>query len=822
VSFVQPDFDALVNDLRPGLLDSPESDALPPGATPDGANCAFDRVGARASLKKRNGHRLLNPLVLPGRVDGFIEFTRPGFPPEMIVVANGLVWKFNSGSSAFEAVTDGEGFTAGHRARFVIFRTQLYIFDGTHQLRYDGTACFPIGFDEPTGAIDMTAAAATGDGVVGTFEAIYVWYDSVSDHESSPTDATAVLVLAPPSVTPSSTNTAANSVAFGSAHGLVTGDQVTASTSAGGLYVGFPYYVRALTSTTLAFYTTSTDASGDTNRVDLTATIAAALVNTDDADQGGARLHTQPTGSPPDNVDKWRAYVRRVDTYEANFYLAGTFDIADPTGTEQVIDAARRDIGPLTGSNDPPPAFIAMTAWRGYVLGIEPDDFNLSFSKQGDGQSWHPKEVFPVRAGGRDLRSVKVFGTEALVQTPRRTFHLVGSRVPFAIEELSSEWGNVSPDAGVEVGDYFYAWDEQRGPYRTNTLTWDALADNRIEGVLATVNRAELRAIRAEVFPKANLVVWMVTTGTLTRSRTLIAYDYLLNAWLPPLTGMEYTALARFTDTTGDTGFYIGDEWGRIYELLSGTVDGPPSGTLIATVTAGTPDSVTCAGAAFYTGGDGLAGMPVAVLSPSGALQWRRIRSNNASMILLDVEHDNPWTVVPQANPDSFDDGALWDTAIWDDEQSLWNADPQTRRPGDWLVLVGGIDWYFTTPWFNFTEPDVMKRGAYLMLQGRAQSSGDTVITAAGRFNDVQATARTYLFTFSHRDDSAVWDEGVWDVSAWGGGSSGARKTRKQRIARTFHTCQFRFSNPFPAQDFTLVAYRITADRLARRRGRNV
>lgn len=702
MSFVNPDFSEHVVDFAPGFQDSGETNALPKGATPDALNCFFDRVGPQgASLKKRDGASLLNSaaMSLGASVDGLSEYPRPGFPPQLVAVCDGIAYHYESGGAAFAALVDGTGFTPGASAGSLVFRSQLYLYDGTNQLRYDGTSCYPIGFAKPTSVTDMTVTAPSGAGVTGTYESLYVWYDSVSDHESSPTEATTAVVF--------------------------TAD---------------------------------------------------------------ARRHTKPGGSPPTNVDYWRAYVRRTDTYEASFFLAGTFAIGSATGDEEASDTARRELAPLANSNDEPPNFKAMAAWRGYVFGLVLDDYNLHVSKQGDGQSWHPKEVFPVRAGGRDLRSVSVFGTELVLQSPRRSWHLVGTRVPFAIEEISGEWGNVSPDSGVEVDEFFYAWDEQRGPYRTDTLRWQSLADNRIEGVLASVNRDALRSIRAQVFPKANLVVWLVPTGTQARPRTLIAYDYSLNAWLPPITGFEYTALSRFTSTVGETGLYMGDAWGRVYQLFTGGVDGPPSGTTTATVTSATATTVTCDDATFYTTDDALAGMPVACLSASGALQWRRILSNTATTITLDTTHDNPWGIVPLAG---------------------------------WTILVGGIHWFWTSPWWTGGEPDVMKRGAFLMLQGRADEN-NTGITIRGRFNDVEATAQRKVYLYGSLDVGSVWGTARWGLSAWGGGSGTTRKTRKQRIGRTFHSCQFQFSNPYPNQAFTMVSYRVTADRLPRRRARNV
>lgn len=66
-------------------------------------------------------------------------------------------------------------------------------------------------------------------------------------------------------------------------HGLTTGDLVTCvntvtssvSNNSGGVTVGARYFVRSLSSTTLAIYSTSADSLADTNRINITSTLSA-------------------------------------------------------------------------------------------------------------------------------------------------------------------------------------------------------------------------------------------------------------------------------------------------------------------------------------------------------------------------------------------------------------------------------------------------------------------------------------------------------------------------------------------------------------------
>jgi hypothetical protein len=215
------------------------------------------------------------------------------------------------------AVVGGAGFTAGNAARAAFFKNNALIHDGGQNKRYDGTTVFDLGFVKPTSATNITAIAPIGAGVTGTFEAYYVWYDSVMDHESSPSP-------------------------------------ITSST-----------------------------------------TVLVAQ----------ARRHTKPGGAPVANVTHWRVYVRRTDTAEFNFFRAATVAIGTASADEELSDAARRDAGagPYSSDNDPPPgAFTILQTWKGYGIGVRPSDDSYYVSKQGDLESWPPRNRFYVNRGDGD------------------------------------------------------------------------------------------------------------------------------------------------------------------------------------------------------------------------------------------------------------------------------------------------------------------------------------------------------------------------------------------------------------------------------------
>lgn len=696
-------------DFSAGLLDTPESDRLPDGATPDAYNAEFDRVyftesGARrATLRKRRGSRLINPTAIAAskKVDGLFEFRRIGNAGKLLAVCNAALYQYDD-IDTFNAVAGGGGFTAGNTARACFFRSNAFIFDGAQMKRYDGTTVFDVGFVKPTSATDMTAVPPSAGGVTGTYESYYVWYDQVMDHESSPTATTAQVVFA-----------------------------------------------------------------------------------------AQARHHTKPGGAPPANVTHWRVYVRRSDTNEFNFFRAATVAVATGTFNEEVSDAARREAGagPFTSDNDPPPAAFAVLVERnGIGFGILPNDDSFYTSKVGDLESWNPRNKFPVSRGdGEKLTTVIKYGTDIILQKPHSTIRLNGDAVPFAQETLHSRWGNVSQDAAVEVDKYLYAWDRVKGPYVTDTVNWTSLVDGRVASQLATISRDSdaMADIRAHYSETERIIRWAVPVIGSTRKRLVIKYHVDLKCWLPPDTGLEYGSFTSYTTTTGLLGTYMGDHWGRVYEIGSTDRDGVPAASAGATavgpmpVTSGTANTVTCAAAAFYTTGSGLTGMSVAVVSSGGAWQWRRIASNTGTVITLDTTNDNPWTNIPDAS---------------------------------YLLIVAGIRWYWTTPWLDIDYPELEKSWAHFFLQGKSASSSYTT-AVHGRYNDDEGVATD--FSFPTGALSGVWGSMLWGTGLW---STQNRRTRKQSVGRSSFTAQFQFSNYYPDQPITITGYGLTADPLSGRK----
>lgn len=508
------------------------------------------------------------------------------------------------------------------------------------------------------------------------------------------------------------------------------------------------------------------------------------------------RQWTKPTGAPPANVDNWRIFCRRVDTNERNYFLVGTVPIGTATFTESISDLARTIPSDNVNENLPPSqAFAIMQEWKGFCLGVPSASSMLNVSKQFDAESWNPKNQFPVGGKGdsKPVRSIRKYGDDVVIQKPRTSYSVFAPNgvLPFQIVPIHSSLGNVSQESAVEVRGWLYGWDEVVGPYRTNLTDWHPLADNRIANTAASVNRLALDQIRAEHDPIHNLIIWAVPTSS-ARKRTLLRYNYVLDRWLPPRTGMEYSSLSQFTTTAGAAGVYFGDYWGRIYQMYTQESDGPPSGSLVARVLSSTMSTVTCdfeqtinadgsvttssTPVAFYATADGLAGMPYALVDSAGNWTWGIIASNTGSVVTVDTING-----------------------------TLLNPLPDST----WTLVIGGINGYWWTPPLDFDIPDMRKLARWFLVQARTAASTysmNMIVRLDQHVVDDQD------FSIAFPIAGMAWGIGRWGIDTWGADPPEAM--RKHRLMRSFAYIQFRFSNFLPNQPWVLTAYGLGADPL--------
>lgn len=191
----RPDGNIMVRDFTPGFLDSPESDTLPMGATPDAKNSFLYNIDVerrRAVLGRRLGSRLVFASALASEkvLDGLFEWRSEG-TPTLLAVCNGALSSVDPVAGTVAAI--GTGWTATTRARMTAFKNDAFVYDGTFQQRWDGSDLYDVGSTAPGTITNLSAGAGS---LTGTYEALYTWYNADRDHHSSPSTVTATQVLA--------------------------------------------------------------------------------------------------------------------------------------------------------------------------------------------------------------------------------------------------------------------------------------------------------------------------------------------------------------------------------------------------------------------------------------------------------------------------------------------------------------------------------------------------------------------------------------------------------------------------------------------------
>jgi hypothetical protein len=169
--------------------------------------------------------------------------------------------------------------------------------------------------------------------------------------------------------------------------------------------------------------------------------------------------------------------------------------------------------------------------------------------------------------------------------------------------------------------------------------------------------------------------------------------------------------------------------------------------------------TVTAGAAAFYTGGSGLAGLPVAVaLARRAVWQWRRIQSNTATTITLDVTNDNPWTTTPRR------------PVTWSSSAASAGI---TRRRGS-----------------TSGSPKSQKSLLYFYLQGKATSvNNHEPVGRTCATTTTKARSTSTDFTFPVGNLSGVW--GIDDLGHRTVGARSIAAPARRAIERSVFSVQF-------------------------------
>jgi hypothetical protein len=149
--------------------------------------------------------------------------------------------------------------------------------------------------------------------------------------------------------------------------------------------------------------------------------------------------------------------------------------------------------------------------------------------------------------------------------------------------------------------------------------------------------------------PKRDRVLFFVCLGSDTEPKNALVYERKRQRWSIEEYRVGITSSTVQRDSANRLRAWVGDENGCVWALgISAGIDGAPGsslGTLRGTATSATSTTLTDSLAAFYTTGDKLIGVPVYIVSGTGAGQWRIISSNTATQLTVSAA----WTTTPDA-----------------------------------------------------------------------------------------------------------------------------------------------------------------------------
>lgn len=456
-------------------------------------------------------------------------------------------------------------------------------------------------------------------------------------------------------------------------------------------------------------------------------------------------------------VDTVRVYVRK-GTLSGSFFRCitgvtpavnadGGYTSATTSTTVDITDTqinALLNLAPNTTENDPPPVLDRIRLHQGRLFGVDPTDpSTLLFGKLStEGiESFDPSFAIPVAPKDGDRIMALESANEMLLILKERSIHvLVGTYPDWELRLLTNEVGTSSHLSVITVSNITYFW-SNFGPVslvvgQAPVLLGQGLIDNILDQ--DNINYDLLSTITVG-FDEVNLrLLWSLPSITSTRNDFLLPYNINIGAFESSKWDvMDVASIGRVVDVNGKNQLYYGDYNGRIFRYsLSTYTDGVPSGTTSGNGTAFGSNTLTDSGAAFFTGGDGLAQLYVYLRDANGAnLQRKRIGSNTATILTLDS--GVTWDITPDAT---------------------------------WEYVIAGPDFQFDFGWNDLGASFWKKRYEFLYIDIVPSASESTVFVDF--FTNMNDTTIVKSLSFTPDTSGAVWDVDTWDDGLWGGGDA--------------------------------------------------
>jgi hypothetical protein len=158
------------------------------------------------------------------------------------------------------------------------------------------------------------------------------------------------------------------------------------------------------------------------------------------------------------------------------------------------------------------------------------------------------------------------------------------------------------------------------------------------------ISRSYIDTWHAVQDPRTDTVWFFVTAGSETKPKTALVFDRERATWSIHKFQQAITCSCVEIDSTGLLTAFVGDENGCLWSLAGiRQSEGVQSGTQSGTTTSATSSTLTDSGASFKTSDNGLQGVPVTIVSGTGAGQVRIIQSNTGTQLTV----SSNWTTTP-------------------------------------------------------------------------------------------------------------------------------------------------------------------------------
>lgn len=339
--------------------------------------------------------------------------------------------------------------------------------------------------------------------------------------------------------------------------------------------------------------------------------------------------------------------------------------------------------------------------------------------------------------------------------------------------------GCIAPRSLVDVGGY-HIFLSARGVYAFDGARTVHLSEKVDDELLSDSNRSALEYAVA-TFDKTNnqYVLYFPSSGSSKNNRCLI-YDIRegMKLWQPPVTGREVSFISNYEVGGKDTLIY-GDYLGYLFKDGTGSNDGVSTG-VNDTVSTASADTLTADSATFSTTGDGLAGVPVTIISGTGEGQTRIIQSNTASVLTL----SDQWSLIPDS----------------------------TSR-----YTVGGICAYWRSKDYDFGGHDIVKLFRAIRTRVREEGNFNLTLTYIVDFKTLSRAATSLVNLLV---SGMAWGVATWGASRWGRTQSIVKKTSLRSIgsqSTTGNHLALRYSNDNANESFRINGFDVEIKQIGKR-----